>query len=272
MYNEIERTFGIVRGTRPLLVSVPHSGIMIPEQVAITMTEDAQGSIDSDWFMKELYEPIVQDLGASLIYPVYSRYLIDLNRPEHDQSLYPGQTTTGLCPTQRFDGLSLYKSGHLPTSQEKERRLKLYWHPYHHALNSELNRLHHMHGQVLLWEGHSIRSEVPRLFDGRLPDLNLGTNLGQSCHGLIEERIREFLPSVKEIYTSVVNGRFRGGHITRYYGKPDRGIHAVQLELSQITYLANEENPEWNLLYAQKVIKVIKQLIEICIHTLDEVG
>jgi N-formylglutamate deformylase len=270
--SEIEKTFGLNRGSAPLLVSVPHSGTLIPDQLVSQMTEAASGSIDSDWFMRELYEPIVSQLGGSLVYPIYSRYVIDLNRPDNDQSLYPGMTTTGLCPTERFDGVPLYEAGQRPSSDEKSRRLDLYWRAYHHALKSELARLVEQHGYVLLWEGHSIRSVVPRLFDGRLCDLNIGTNQGRSCDALIEQSISTFLPSVSAEYTSIVNGRFKGGYITRFYGQPLRGIHAVQLELSQSTYLQNENKPSWDAQYAQAISMVIKQLIEVSLDTLNKAG
>ncbi len=255
-----ERTYTLVRGQAPLLVSVPHSGVDIPQDVLLQLTESAQGSVDTDWFMRELYLPITTELSASLISPVYSRYVIDLNRPESGESLYPGQTTTGLFPSERFDGESLYREKGEPSEAERCRRLETYWRPYHQTLQAELERLVATYGVALLWEGHSIRSAVPRLFEGRLPDLNLGTNMGASCDPSIEQSLRQRLSSVNK-YSSVVNGRFRGGYITRHYGQPQRRIHAVQLELSQATYLRDETEPVWDASYTQDISAVISSLM-----------
>ena len=258
--SESHQSYHLWQGQAPLLISVPHSGSLIPKKILEQMTPAAHGSMDSDWFMKELYYPIAQSLGGSLISPLYSRYVIDLNRPESDQSLYPGKTTTGLCPRHRFDGQALYHHEDHPKSDEKNRRIHMYWRPYHQALQRELDRLKSIHGSVLLWEGHSIKSIVPRFFDGRLPDLNIGTNQGQSCSQKIEEHVANYLKE-QDQYTSVMNGRFKGGYITRFYGSPTHNVHAVQLELSQITYLEMEQNPQWSTDYAQAVSKVIEALI-----------
>ena len=258
--SEINQSYQLWQGQAPLLISVPHSGSIIPDKILEQMTPAAQGSMDSDWFMKELYYPIAQSLGGSLISPLYSRYVIDLNRPESDQSLYPGKTTTGLCPQHRFDGQALYHHKNQPNLDEKNRRIHMYWRPYHQALQSELERLKSIHGSVLLWEGHSIKSVVPRFFDGQLPDLNIGTNQGQSCSQKIETHVAQYL-KMQDQYTSVINGRFKGGYITRFYGSPTHNVHAVQLELSQITYLKIEQTPKWSADYAQAISEVIKALI-----------
>ena len=260
------RCFELRRGEVPLLISVPHTGTEIPDTYFNKMSSAAQGSMDSDWFMKELYEPIAINLGASIISPQYSRYLIDLNRPQNDESLYPGQTTTGLCPSERFDGLSLYPNGDSVSVEDKQERIEFFWKPYHHALKAELDRLKQRHGYALLWEGHSIKSVVPRLFEGRLPDLNLGTNQGLSCSSLINSSLEKSLNQLEDHYSWVLNGRFKGGYITRHYGQPQENIHAVQLELTQCNYLADENNPLWDEEYAQPISKVIQTLIESCLY------
>ena len=270
---ENRESFELIRGSSPLIVSLPHNGVEIPNDLKSVMSDAALSSIDSDWFMRELYVPITKRFDGSLISPRYSRYVIDLNRPKNDLSLYPGQTTTGLCPTERFDGQVLYRPGHEPDQAEKDRRLAKYWCPYHHALQAELTRLVTKHGYVLLWEGHSIKSIVPRLFSGQLPDLNIGTNDGMSCDPSIAFRLRESLLNQEQNsrgkgYTSVVNGRFKGGYITREYGMPSEGVHAVQLELSQSTYLANEEHPSWNRDDATEISLVIEDLIKVSLEAL----
>lgn len=223
------------RGRVPILVSVPHEGIMVPERLLRRLRPAARAVPDTDWHVARLYA-FARDLGASLIVPTWSRYVIDLNRPPDDVSLYPGRNTTGLCPLTGFDGEPIYLDGEAPGPAEIAERIELYWRPYHSALREELDLLIERHGRVLLWEGHSIRSEVPFLFDGRLPDLNLGTADGRSCAQWVESRLVGVCAGQAD-YSWVLNGRFKGGYITRHYGDPARGIDAVQLELAQCAYM-----------------------------------
>jgi N-formylglutamate deformylase len=161
--------------------------------------------------------------------------VIDLNRPPNDESLYPGRTTTGLCPTETFRGEPIYQAGRAPDDAEQQRRVSLFWQPYHDALARELMQLRDRHPNVLLWEAHSIASRLPRLFDGKLPDLNLGTQDGKTAAPAIEAAVVE--AAARSPYTSVANGRFKGGYITRHFGNPQTGIHAIQLEMCQSTYM-----------------------------------
>ncbi len=224
------------RGRIPLLVSLPHDGSALPEDIAARLTPRARRVPDTDWHVSRLYG-FARGLGASVLVPAYSRYVIDLNRGEDDVSLYPGQNTTGLVPLVGFDGVPLYLPGHAPDEAEVRGRVDAFWRPYHAALREELARLKAEHGRVLLWEGHSIRgSGLPFLFDGRLPDLNLGTAAGASCTPATQARIEAVLASQAD-YDWVANARFKGGHITRHYGRPDDGIEAVQLEISQRCYM-----------------------------------
>lgn len=224
------------RGTAPLLLSLPHDASLIPESLKARMTTQARAAPDTDWHVSRLYD-FARSLGASVLVPAYSRYVIDLNRGEDDTSLYPGQNTTGLVPLVRFTGEPVYLQGMEPDADEVASRIDAYWRPYHAALRRELDRLRAMHGRVALWEGHSIRgSGLPFLFEGRLPDLNLGTANGASCSPALQARIEAVLAGQGE-YDWVANGRFKGGHITRHYGAPADGIDAVQLELSQRTYM-----------------------------------
>jgi N-formylglutamate deformylase len=222
-------------GTEPLLISLPHDGEAIPPQIAARLTPSAQRIPDTDWHVSRLYA-FARDLGASVLVPMHSRYVIDLNRSPDDVSLYPGQNTTGLCPTVQFSGDPVYRDGQEPTAEEIADRVDAYWRPYHDALKGELERIRAAYGRCVLWEGHSIRSVVPFLFEGRLPDFNLGTAGGASCRPALREQLVSVLEAQAD-YSFVVDGRFKGGYITRHYGKPEQGIDTVQLELSQINYM-----------------------------------
>lgn len=230
--------FTLHRGTSPLFVSLPHDGSALPDDIAARMTPAAQRVPDTDWHVSRLYA-FVRELGASIIVPKYSRYVIDLNRPQDDVSLYPGQNTTGLCPIVQFSGEPVYLQGQQPSPDEITSRVDRYWRPYHEALAAEIARIKTAHGRVVLWEGHSIRSVVPFLFDGRLPDFNLGTANGASCSSDLQHRLIGVLEAQKN-YSFVANGRFKGGYITRHYGNPSDGIDAVQLELAQLNYMDEE--------------------------------
>jgi N-formylglutamate amidohydrolase len=193
---------------------------------------------DTDWYVDELWSGAA-GMGAGLLVGEYSRYVVDLNRSPDDRPLYPG-AGTGLVPEQTFSGATLYRDGARPCQEESRRRLVEYWRPYHAALAGELARLRERHGFALLLDAHSIRSRVPRLFDGRLPDLNLGSFEGASAApeliALASERLRDW-PGC----THVVDGRFKGGYITRHYGRPADGVHALQLEMAQSLYM--QEDP-----------------------------
>jgi N-formylglutamate deformylase len=228
-------TFKFRQGTSPLLVSMPHVGTHIPAEFAATMTEEALRLPDTDWHLEQLYN-CLDEIGASVLVATHSRYVIDLNRPVDNANLYPGQDTTGLCPIDTFHKHPVYKPDSLPTEAEIQRRGQSYWQPYHAKLEEELGRLRDQHGIAMLWEAHSICSEVPRLFQGRLPDFNFGTVGGASCGSGLGERMLDIVKQVND-YSAVLNGRFTGGYITRQYGKPDSHIHAVQLELAQRTYM-----------------------------------
>lgn len=253
------QTFQLHRGTRPLLISLPHDGSLIPDELAARMHEPARVAPDSDWHVSRLYD-FAREMGASMIVPAYSRYVVDLNRPPDDVSLYPGQNTTGLCPVVRFSGDPVYLDGEAPTPDEVLQRVDAYWRPYHSALSAEIERLRRTHGRVLLWEGHSIRAEVPFLFEGRLPDLNLGTAGGTSCSAETQARIEATL-AAQDDYSWVANGRFKGGYITRQYGRPGEGVEAVQLELAQLNYM-DEESFAYDEDRAGRLQPLLRRLLE----------
>lgn len=230
-------TYSLSRGTVPLLISIPHLGTELPPEFEADMRDPAPLKQDTDWHLDHLYG-FAASLGASILKAKVSRYVIDLNRPPSGESLYPGQTTTGLCPTETFRGEPLYGRDEWPDAAEQARRLSGYWQPYHDALRAELDRLKAAHGAVLLWDAHSIASVLPRLFDGKLPDLNFGTASGSSCAPAIIDSVVELTRASS--FSHVLNGRFKGGYITRHYGAPDNGIHAIQLEMGQDLYMLEE--------------------------------
>jgi N-formylglutamate deformylase len=259
----MEATFTLHRGTAPLLVSVPHDGSEIPTELAARMTDRARGAPDTDWHVARLYD-VARALGASILRPRYSRYVVDLNRPPDDTSLYPGQNTTGLCPAVQFTGEPVYREGQAPDESEVASRVDTYWRPYHAALVEELQRLRDVHGRAVLWEGHTIRgSALPFLFDGRLPDLNLGTSGGASCSPALQSRLEDVLAAQQE-FDWIANGRFKGGYITRHYAAPGDGIDAVQLEMSQRLYM-DEDTFEWDAARAPRAQAIIRRLLEAAI-------
>ena len=257
-------TCTLYRGTAPLLVSLPHDGSAIPAALAERMTPEARRAPDTDWHVSRLYA-FARELGASILVPNYSRYVIDLNRGEDDTSLYPGQNTTGLVPLVRFTGEPVYLPDREPDADEVAARIDTYWRPYHLALREELDRIRAQHGRVVLWEGHSIKgNHLPFLFEGRLPDLNLGTANGASCSQALQARIEAEL-GAQDVYDWVANGRFKGGHITRHYGDPMNGIDAVQLEISQRTYM-DEDGFEYDEVRAVRLQALLRRLLGIALQ------
>ena len=223
------------QGTTPLLISLPHIGTHIPAALRAALTERALHCEDTDWHLDQLYD-FAAGLGASLLHPGMSRYVIDLNRPPQDAPMYAGANNTELCPTRFFSGDPLYRDGSAPDAAQIDERRRRYWLPYHDALRGELARLRSVHGHALLLDGHSIRSELPWLFEGKLPDLNLGTAGGRSCAPALRDALGAVL-AANTRFTHVVDGRFRGGYITRTYGQPHEGIHAVQMEMCWSCYM-----------------------------------
>ncbi len=222
------------------------------------MTDSAQQLPDTDWFLDRLYG-WAGELGASLLFAQMSRYVVDLNRPPDDQRLYE-TATTGLFPSVQFDGQPIYRPGQAPTDQEKQERLpSVYW-PYHQAIERELERIRSLHGFVVLFDAHSIRPQVPRLFSGTLPDFNLGTHHQSSCDASLSDRLLAILAQA-DGYSHVHNGRFTGGYITRHYGRRDSPVQAVQLELSQSTYMTASP-PCYKTTRAASVLNVLRPFVE----------
>lgn len=225
----------VIQGRSPLVLGLPHTGTQLPEPEVACFNDAGRAMADTDWHIHTLYDGLVDD--ATSVRTIISRYVIDVNRDPSGQSLYPGANTTTLCPTTDFDGNPIYRPGMEPDSDEIARRQTAYHAPYHEALRAELGRVRAIHGFAILYDCHSIRSHIPFLFDGTLPDFNIGTNLGSTCAPEIEARIVGICEAASG-YSSTLNGRFKGGWTTRNYGRPDDGRHAIQMELAQSTYMA----------------------------------
>jgi N-formylglutamate deformylase len=251
--------FTLEQGSAPLLVSIPHTGTALPPDQHERYLPRALAVEDTDWHLDRLYG-FVRELGASLLVPRHSRYLIDLNRPEDNTLMYPGANNTELCPTRFFTGEPLYQQGRAPDAAEIERRRARYWQPYHQALAGEVARLRAAHGHVVLFDAHSIQSQVPWLFPGTLPDLNLGTAGGVSCAPALRQRLAGVLASSGRSH--VADGRFKGGHITRHYGQPQQGVHAVQLEMCMHCYMDQEPPYGYRPDRAAGVLPVLRAFVQ----------
>jgi len=260
-------SFHLQPGRIPLVVSMPHLGTEVPDALQAGYQPRALAVEDTDWHLDRLYE-FVRALGASVLRPVVSRYVIDLNRPPDDTPMYPGASNTELCPTRFFTGDPLYHEGHGPDAAERLRRREQYWRPYHEALAAELQRLRAAHGAVLLWDAHSIRAEIPWLFSGVLPDLNIGTADGASAHRSITQAVAAAAGRHRG-YTHVVNGRFKGGYITRHYGRPHEGVHAVQLEMAQRTYMREAPPYEYDEAQVARVQPVLRDMVVAALGALE---
>lgn len=250
----------LLPGSTPLLISVPHAGTYLPPELRATMTMAAQSVPDTDWHIPLLYG-FALERGAGLMVATHSRYVVDLNRNPDGAALYAGADNTELCPTSRFDSEPLYLAGRRPDAEEIARRRERYWQPFHDALAGELEHIRQRHGHAVLLDGHSIRSQVPRFFEGRLPDLNLGTADGSSCAPELQ-RIAERVLLDAPGFTAVSNGRFKGGTITRRYGQPAQQVHALQLEIAQACYMDESPPFAWNPRQAAALIEVLRRLVD----------
>ena len=255
----------------PLMVSFPHTGTDIPPDIEARCVSPWLARKDADWWIDQLYA-FARDLGATVIHTAISRTVIDVNRDPSGVSLYPGQNTTELVPTTTFDGEPLWKAGQAPDAAEIEQRKATYFAPYHTALAAEIARLRGKHARVALYDCHSIRSMIPRLFPGELPVMNIGTNAGASCDVDLAEPIAAIACASR--FSAVVNGRFKGGYITRQYGKPDEGVHAVQMELACRGYMREPVGPveasNWPIpfdpAYAAGIRSTLRAILETCLH------
>jgi len=251
--------FQLHEGNSPLLINVPHAGTYVPPNISARMTPDANALPDTDWRVPELY-PFADEVGATLLVATHSRYVVDLNRSIDGKPLYAGQYETAVCPLETFTGEPLYAEGAEPSTKEIDVRIEKYWQPYHCEIHALLNRLRQRFGFALLWDAHSIRTRVPRLFDGALPDLNFGTASGRSCAPELAARLLEV--AAASPYSAVLDGRFKGGFITRHYGRPRHNIHAVQMELTRQIYMSDDPPYTLHPADAQRLSQTLRELID----------
>jgi formiminoglutamase len=260
----------VARGEAPLVVSIPHTGTDLAG-LEDRFASEWLARRDTDWWIERLYD-FAAGLGATVVRTAISRSVIDVNRDPSGISLYPGQATTGLCPTETFDGDPLYRPGLEPQADEIRQRVESYFEPYHTALRIELARLRVDHPKVVLYDCHSIRSVLPRLFEGTLPVFNLGTNDGRSADFELQGRVSDILAKTGE--TWVVDGRFKGGWITRAHGRPREGVHALQMELANRGYLAEpggKGTPDnWPVAYdpeyARPIRATLTEILKTALH------
>ncbi|WP_455865169.1 N-formylglutamate deformylase [Pantoea agglomerans] len=253
------KPFEFTQGSLPLLVSIPHAGTALTPEVEQGLSDAASGLPDTDWHIPQLYD-FVREMGASVLVANYSRFVIDMNRPPDNEALYT-TATTGLYPETLFDGTPTFKPGMTPSDAQRQGYLATLWTPYHQQIQKELARIKQKFGYALLFDAHSIASVIPRLFDGQLPDVNLGTNGGLSCSPAIAEGLTEIC-AAQSSFSWVMNGRFKGGYITRAYGKPEENQHAVQLELAQCNYMDEMPPFNWRGDKASTLQPLLKQLID----------
>lgn len=262
----MNKTYHFCSGNSPVIISMPHVGTTLPNDIACRMSTEATVLKDVDWHLPMLYD-MAKDYDISVISAEYARYVIDLNRSPENHSLYPGQDVTGLCPIDTFSKSAIYIDGEQPDEIEIQNRVEQYWQPYHEKLVTELQRIHSIHGIAILWDAHSIASHVPRFFSGKLPDLNFGTANLTTCDTSLQDALastmRESIHAKN--YSHVFNGRFKGGYITRHYGVPNMNIHAVQLEMSQCIYMEESPPYKYDAALAIKVKPLLTDLLKTCL-------
>ena len=261
-----DAVFALREGPLPLLISVPHDGRLVPPDIQSRMTPAARNTPDTDWHVAELYD-FANELGANVLLARYSRYVVDLNRSSDDAALYAGQVSTGLCPVRTFAGDPIYTHGYEMDAEIRDERVRRYWRPYHTCLRDTLAGLRKRHGIALLWDAHSIASVVPRLFAGRLPELNIGTNGGASCPRGVERAVCGV--ARRSGYSLAVNGRFRGGFITRHYGNPDDRCYALQLEIAQRCYM-DEKTVRYDADRAARLRDALKAMLLAYVESAQE--
>ena len=253
----------IIEGNSPLVLGLPHTGTEVPPDCLAGLNDTGRALADTDWHIDRLYAGLMPD--ATTVRTTIHRYVIDANRDPSGESLYPGQNTTTLCPLTDFDSAPIYLPGHTPQPTEVARRTDAYHAPYHAALSAQLERIKSKHGFALLYDCHSIRSEIPFLFEGTLPDFNIGTHSGASCDPELEQ-ITTRICTAADGYSSTVNGRFKGGWTTRHYGQPTHAIHAIQMELAQSTYM--HECPPWA--YDETRASTLRSTLKTLLETLSD--
>ncbi len=255
----------VVHGSGPIVLGLPHTGTEVPDEIYQRLNERGRALVDTDWNIHRLYDGLLDNV-TTVRTPVH-RYVIDVNRGADDASLYPGQNTTGLCPVTDFNGQPVYRDGQEPDAAEIENRRQSYHRPYHQKLSTEISRVRASHGAAVLYDCHSIRSLIPYLFAGELPDFNIGTNSSTSCAAVVEKTVHEICDAATG-YDTILNGRFKGGWTTRHYGQPASGIHAIQMELAQSTYM--KEAPPWS--YDEAKAERLREHLANILNTLERLA
>jgi formiminoglutamase len=263
------------QGSAPLLLCMPHTGTHIPADLEVRFSSPWLARRDTDWYVDRLYD-FAGKLHATVVRTSISRSVIDANRDPSGISLYPGQATTELCPTTTFDGESLYREGMLPDAGEIALRTRRYFVPYHEAIQEQIGRLRRRYPRIVVFDCHAIRSQIPRLFEGVLPNFNIGTFSGASCDPALTVAIEAQCSA--DGYSHIVNGRFQGGHTTRHYGRPQEGVHAVQMELACRGYLDEPEGevhpgnwpPEWDQALAAPLETILRRVLAACLRFASE--
>ena len=258
------------QGSAPLLLCMPHAGTTIPAEMEARLVSPWLARKDTDWWIDRLYE-FAFGLGASVVRTEVSRTVIDCNRDPSGASLYPGQATTELCPTTTFDGELLYRIGGAPQEAEIAARRNAWFDPYHRAIEQEIARLRALHPAIVLYDCHSIRSRIRRLFTGTLPHFNIGTFAGASCAPELTARIEQLCD--RGPFSRVTNGRFKGGYTTRHYGRPRQGVHALQMELACRGYLREPQGEvdvsnwpcPWDETIAAPMQALLEQVLSACL-------
>lgn len=252
--------FEVRQGTSPVILGFPHTGTDVPAEIRARLNDNGRILADTDWHIYELYDGLLDNVTT--VRATFHRYVIDANRDPEGGSLYPGQNTTGLVPETDFDGMPIWKDGEAPDADDITARLRDFHAPYHAALAAEIKRVKAIHGVAVLYDCHSIRSHIPFLFEGKLPDFNVGTDMGRTCAKAIETATAEVCARA-DGYTSILNGRFKGGWTTRHYGKPETGVHAIQMELAQCSHLATETPPfAYDAAKAERLRTQLKTILE----------
>jgi N-formylglutamate deformylase len=249
----------VARGDAPLVIDIPHAGMLVPAALSGRLAPAARTLPDTDWHVDRLYG-FAPERGITIVAATHSRYVVDLNRDPAGTALYPGADNTELCPTRTFAGDPIYAANAAPGADEILARRTTYFDPYHEILAGEIERVRRRHGYAMLLDGHSIRAEVPRFFAGRLPDLNLGTADGRSCAPALRDTVAGILGATTR-FTHVVDGRFKGGYVTRHYGSPARGVHALQLEIAQVCYLDEAAPDRYDVARAANLVAVLEALV-----------
>jgi N-formylglutamate amidohydrolase len=263
--------FELIGGDAPLVVNVPHAGTLIPPALVQGLTPAAIGTPDTDWHVDRLYREACAARGITLLVATHSRIVVDLKRDPSGAALYPGAWNTEICPLSTFAGEPHYRPGCEPAPEEIAARVDAYWRPYHARLHAEVERMRARHGSCALLDAHSIASVVPRLFAGRLPDLNLGTADGASCAAPLAAAAMDVLHAAHG-FSAVHDGRFKGGYITRHYGRPAHGVHALQLETAQCAYLDESRPRAFDAARASAFMRLIERLLDALLAGVGELA